>query len=103
MAFLIVAQHTHFVLSFATGRTKCSWSGLVTDLHIPQSDLVGVGEVGEGGLDVSQLVPQRSILLAHFAGHLHKPCYYTGPLLCTGHSTPRHGASDEPFGRKQGG
>jgi hypothetical protein len=43
-----------------------------SDLDVLKSGFIGVAELLEGGLDVSQLVPQCSILLTHIAS-----------LLCT--------------------
>lgn len=47
-----------------TGRQKGS------DLDVLKSGFIGVGELLQGGLDVSQLVPQCSILFTHIASLL---------------------------------
>ena len=56
------------VLPWEAGMGRQSGS----DLDVHKSGFIGAGELLEGGLDVSQLVPQCSILLAH-----------TASLLCT--------------------
>ncbi len=56
------------VLPWEVGKGRRSGS----DLDVSKSDFIGVGELLEAGLDVSQLVPQCSILLTHIAS-----------LLCT--------------------
>lgn len=56
------------VLSWEAGAGKQSGS----DLNVLKSGFIGLGELLEGGLNVSQLVLQCSILLSHIAS-----------LLCT--------------------
>lgn len=59
------------VLSWEAG-TALTRGQSGSDLNVLKSGFIGVGELLEGGLDISQLVPQCGILLTH-----------TASLLCT--------------------